>query len=120
MLTDKHEAAANPGQPKGDPVSRLLSRRALIFFLLALSGLIFLLRNILTLENLSYNTASMLFQPQNSSHPALAQKGPRPRTRTQHLQHLEPTPRRSPGGPRPPRCHRLAQAPRPHVPQPDQ
>ena len=50
MLTDKQEAAANPGQPKGDPVSRLLSRRALIFFLLALSGLIFLLRNILTLE----------------------------------------------------------------------
>ncbi|XP_056434287.1 NXPE family member 3-like isoform X2 [Gadus chalcogrammus] len=93
MLTDKHKAAANPGQPKGDPVSRLLSRRALIFFLLALSGLIFLLRNILTLENLSYNTASMLFQPQNSSHPALAQKGPLPPYKNHTIcSHLEPTP----------------------------
>ena len=50
MLTDKHEAAANPGQPKGDPVCRRLSSRALIFLLLTLSGLSFLLRNILTLE----------------------------------------------------------------------
>ena len=50
MLTDKHEAACNPGQPKGEPVRPRLSRLALIFFLLALSGLSFLLRNILTLE----------------------------------------------------------------------
>uniref|UniRef100_A0A8C5AD52 NXPE C-terminal domain-containing protein n=1 Tax=Gadus morhua TaxID=8049 RepID=A0A8C5AD52_GADMO len=40
-----------------------------------------------------YNTASMLFQPQNISHPALAQKGPRPPYKNHTIcSHLEPTP----------------------------
>ncbi|XP_059894740.1 NXPE family member 3-like isoform X1 [Gadus macrocephalus] len=94
-MTEEHKAAANPGQPKGDPVCRRLSRCALIFLLLALSSIIFLRRNILTLENLSYHTAtqSMLFQPQNSSHPALAQKGPRPPYKNHTIcSHLEPSP----------------------------
>uniref|UniRef100_A0A8C5BMX2 NXPE C-terminal domain-containing protein n=1 Tax=Gadus morhua TaxID=8049 RepID=A0A8C5BMX2_GADMO len=45
-------------------------------------------------QNLSYNTASMLFQPQNSSrHPALAQKGPLPPYNNHTIcSHLEPTP----------------------------
>ncbi|CAL8339110.1 unnamed protein product [Arctogadus glacialis] len=50
MMTEEHEAAANPGRPKGVPVCRRLSRSAVIFLLLALSGLIFLWRKILTLE----------------------------------------------------------------------
>ncbi|CAL8238575.1 unnamed protein product [Lota lota] len=74
---------------------RHLSKSAPIFLLLALSGLLFLLRNILTLENLSFHTVSTHIQLQNSSPTAIAQKGPLPPyhnpTFCSHLG-LEPTP----------------------------
>ncbi|XP_059896348.1 NXPE family member 3-like [Gadus macrocephalus] len=78
MLKAEYEALANHGRPKGVIMCRNLSKYAPLFLLLALSGLIFLLRNIHTLENLSCHTASTLFQLQNSIHTAFAQKGPLP------------------------------------------
>ena len=50
MSTEEHDAAANHGRPEGVLACGRLSRCALIFPLLALSGLIFLLRNVLILE----------------------------------------------------------------------
>ncbi|XP_059896183.1 LOW QUALITY PROTEIN: NXPE family member 3-like [Gadus macrocephalus] len=85
--------ADNRGKPKGVITCQHLSKYALIFLLLALSGLIFLLINMLNLENLSCHTASMLFQPQSSSHTAFAQKGPLPPYYNYTFcSHLEPTP----------------------------
>ena len=50
MLKAEYEALANHGRPKGVIMCRNLSKYAPLFLLLALSGLIFLLRNIHTLE----------------------------------------------------------------------
>ena len=50
MLTEEHEAAANHGRPEGLLVCGRLSRCVLVFLLLTVCGLIFLLRNVLTLE----------------------------------------------------------------------
>ncbi|CAL8298722.1 unnamed protein product [Lota lota] len=90
MLTAEYEAVANHERPKGVIISRHLSKYALIFLFLALSGLFFLLRNILTLENLSCHACSTLL-----SQAAFAQKGPIPpyhnSTFCSHLG-LEPTP----------------------------
>ncbi|CAL8370757.1 unnamed protein product [Arctogadus glacialis] len=102
--------ADNHGKPKGVITCRHLSKYALIFLLLTLSGLIFLLIYMLNLEdtgathclsrdslhpsqNLSCHTASMLFQPQSSSHTAFAQKAPLPPYYNYTFcSHLEPTP----------------------------
>ncbi|CAL8318718.1 unnamed protein product [Lota lota] len=72
---------------------RHLSKFAPIFLLIALSGLLFLLRNILTLENLSFYTRSKPLQLLNSSHTDVAQMGPLPPYRNlTFCSHLEPTP----------------------------
>ncbi|CAL8370749.1 unnamed protein product [Arctogadus glacialis] len=102
--------ADNHGKPKGVITCRHLSKYALIFLLLTLSGLIFLLIYMLNLENLSCHTASMLFQPQSSSHTAFAQKAPLPPYYNYTFcSHLEPTPEESPGRSLPPQLYRLAQ-----------
>ena len=50
MLKEEYEAVVNHGRLKGIMTHRYHTKYALIFLLLALSGLVFLLRNILTLE----------------------------------------------------------------------
>ena len=50
MLNTEQEALVNHGGLKGIIMCRYRAKYALIFLLLATSGLMFLLRNILTLE----------------------------------------------------------------------
>uniref|UniRef100_A0A667YLG8 Neurexophilin and PC-esterase domain family, member 3 n=1 Tax=Myripristis murdjan TaxID=586833 RepID=A0A667YLG8_9TELE len=57
---------------------RNLSKYAPIFLLLALSGLIFLLRNIHTLENLNCHTVSTLYNLQSRINSAFTQEGTPP------------------------------------------
>lgn len=61
---------------KGANIWRNLSKFAPIFLVLALSGLIFLLRNIHTLEKWNCQTVSTLYQLQNSIHSAFTPEGP--------------------------------------------
>ncbi|CAL8325645.1 unnamed protein product [Arctogadus glacialis] len=86
MLKTEHEALVNHGGLKGIIMCQYRAKYALIFLLLATSGLMFLLRNILTLEKLGW---------QNSSRAAFAQMRPAPPYQTHtfcsHLG-LEPTP----------------------------
>ena len=58
MLKAEYEAVANHRRLRGIIMGRFHTKYALIFLLLALAGLIFLLRNILTLE---VSVASVIF-----------------------------------------------------------
>ncbi|XP_059914084.1 NXPE family member 3-like [Gadus macrocephalus] len=86
MLKTEQEALVNHGGLKGIIMCRYRAKCALIFLLLATSGLMFLLRNILTLVSLGW---------QNSNRAAFAQMRPAPPYQTHtfcsHLG-LEPTP----------------------------
>ncbi|KAK0141028.1 NXPE family member 3 [Merluccius polli] len=93
MLTADCEVVGHHGGTRGVVMCRHLYRYSPIFILLALTGLIFLLSNIHTLENLSCHTASTLLQLQNSIHTAFVQEGPPYHNHTfcSHLG-LEPSP----------------------------
>ncbi|CAL8255576.1 unnamed protein product [Gadus morhua 'NCC'] len=69
MLKAKYEALFNHGGLKRIIISRNRAKYALIFFLLATSGLMFLLRNILTLEKLRWRNSSHTAFPQMRSAP---------------------------------------------------
>ncbi|XP_071775808.1 NXPE family member 3 isoform X2 [Centroberyx gerrardi] len=78
MVTAECEVGPDHGRQKGVTMCRNLSKYAPIFLLLALSGLIFLLRNIHTLENLNCHTVSTLYQLQSRIHSAFTQEGAPP------------------------------------------
>ncbi|KAM3861700.1 NXPE family member 3 [Diretmus argenteus] len=78
MVTAECEIGPDHGRQKGVTMCRNLSKYAPIFLLLALSGLIFLLRNIQTLENLNCHSVSTLYQLQSRMHSAFTQEGPPP------------------------------------------
>ncbi|XP_038863152.1 NXPE family member 3-like [Salvelinus namaycush] len=70
MGTSDRETGPDHGRQKGGTVWKNLSKYTPIFLLLALSGIIFLLRNIHTLEKLNCQTVSTLYQFQSSIHSA--------------------------------------------------
>lgn len=70
MVTADRETGPDHGRQKGGTVWKNLSKYTPIFLLLALSGIIFLLRNIHTLEKLNCQTVSTLYQFQSHIHSA--------------------------------------------------
>ncbi|XP_056145840.1 NXPE family member 3 [Lampris incognitus] len=74
MVMAKCEKWLENGKQKGVTMSCHLSKYTPIFLLLALSGLIFLLRNIVTLENLNCQTVSRLYQFQSGLHSTFTQE----------------------------------------------
>ncbi|XP_056459056.1 NXPE family member 3-like [Gadus chalcogrammus] len=85
MVTVEYDAVSYHALPKGLINSRHRFKYVLVFFFLAVSVFIFLLRDIVTLEGLSCHTAWLFFPPRNSSCAAYTQKTP------QSSQHPVPT-----------------------------
>ncbi|XP_010878781.1 NXPE family member 3 isoform X2 [Esox lucius] len=73
MTTLDHKT--EPGRQNGSIVWKNLSKYVSIFLVLALSGIILLLRNIHTLEKLNCQTVSTLYQVQSSIHSAFTPDG---------------------------------------------
>ncbi|XP_067114412.1 NXPE family member 3 isoform X1 [Osmerus mordax] len=95
MVTAENEMGLDPGKARGSNMCRSLSKYAPVFLVLALSGLIFLLRNIHTLERLNCQTVSTFYNLQNSLHSAFTPEGPSSLYRNQtYCAHLgqEPSP----------------------------
>ncbi|XP_062312615.1 NXPE family member 3 isoform X3 [Osmerus eperlanus] len=95
MVTAENEMGLDPGKARGSNMCRSLSKYAPVFLVLALSGLIFLIRNIHTLERLNCQTVSTFYNLQNSLHSAFTPEGPSSLYRNQtYCAHLgqEPSP----------------------------